>query len=118
MVSNMQDTVDSLDDLLEKERTALLDGNLDLIGRMSDQKESLIGALNELEKPDIEALSDLNIKVVRNQALLGSALDGIKSVADRLATMRRIKNSLDTYDAQGRRKKIDMPTHGVVEKRA
>ena len=118
MEGNMRDTVDFLDDLLEEERLALLDGNLDLIGRMFDRKESLIEALNDHDTPDIKALSDLNIKVVRNQALLGSALEGIQSVADRLATMRRIKSSLDTYDAQGRRKKIDMPLKGSVEKRA
>ena len=118
MTNNMQDTVDSLDDLLEEERAALLDGNLDLIGRMLKRKESLIDVLNDLERPDIEALSNLNIKVARNQVLLGSALEGIQSVADRLATMSRVKNSLDTYDAQGRRKKIDMPLKGVVEKRA
>jgi flagellar biosynthesis/type III secretory pathway chaperone len=118
MVNNMQDTVDSLDDLLDEERTALLDGKLDQIGRMLKRKESLIDVLNGSDQFDIEALSNLNIKVVRNQGLLTSALEGIQSVADRLAAMRRIKNSLDTYDAQGRRKEIDMPLQGVVEKRA
>jgi flagellar biosynthesis/type III secretory pathway chaperone len=114
----MQDKIDSLDDLLDEERIALLDGNLDLIGRMLKRKEFLIDALNDSEKPNLEALSDLNAKVTRNQALLSSALEGIQSVADRLMTMRRIKSSLDTYDAQGRRKKIDVHANGAVEKRA
>ena len=118
MVTNMQDTVDSLDDLLDEERAALLDGKLDQIGRMLKRKESLIDVLNGSDQFDIEALSNLNIKVVRNQGLLTSALEGIQSVTDRLAAMRRIKNSLDTYDARGQRKEIDMPLKGVVEKRA
>lgn len=118
MVTNMQDTVDSLDDLLDEERAALLDGKLDQIGRMLKRKEYLIDVLNGSDQFEIEALSDLNIKVVRNQGLLTSALEGIQSVADRLAVMRRIKNSLDTYDAQGRRKGIDMLQKGIVEKRA
>jgi flagellar biosynthesis/type III secretory pathway chaperone len=118
MNNKLQDTIDALDDLLDEERLALLDGNLDLIGRMFERKESLIDALNDYGKAEIDALSGLNTKVQRNQELLGSALEGIQSVADRLATLRRVKGSLDTYDAQGRRKKIDMPTNGEVEKRA
>lgn len=118
MANNAQDTIDSLDDLLDKERAALLDGKLDQIGRMLKRKELLIDVLNESDQPEIATLADLNTKVVRNQALLASALEGIQSVADRLVAMRRIKNSLDTYDAQGQRKEIDMPAKGKVEKRA
>jgi flagellar biosynthesis/type III secretory pathway chaperone len=118
MGNNVQNTIDSLDDLLDKERTALLDGKLDQIGRMVKRKESLIGVLNSTDQPDIATLAELNTKVVRNQALLTSALEGIQSVADRLAQMRRIKNSLDTYDARGQRKEIEMPSQGTVEKRA
>lgn len=118
MANNIQDTVDSLNDLLDEERVALLDGNLDLIGRMLNRKETLIDSLNDLAKPDTKEMSDINTKVVRNQLLLESALEGIKSVADRLTSMRQVKNSLDTYDARGRRTKIDMLSKGVIEKRA
>ena len=117
-VTKLQDTVDSLDDLLDEERAALLDGNLDQIGRMLKRKERLINALNDSDQPEIGALTKLNIKVVRNQALLTSALEGIQNVADRLTAMRRIKDSLDTYDARGLRKRIDMPSKGKVERRA
>ena len=118
MANNIQDTVDSLNDLLYEERVALLDGNLDLIGGMLNRKETLIDSLNDLAKPDTKEISDINTKVVRNQLLLESALEGIKSVADRLTSMRQVKNSLDAYDARGRRNKIDMLSKGVVEKRA
>lgn len=118
MDNRLQDTIDSLDDLLDEERLALLGGNLDLIGRMVARKESLIDVLNDYGKADKEVLSTLNDKVLRNQNLLGSALEGIQSVADRLAAMRRIKISLDTYDSRGNRKKIEMTLKGSVEKRA
>ena len=105
MTNNIQDTVDSLNDLLDEERVALLDGNLDLIGRMLKRKETLIDSLNDLAKADTKVISDINTKVVRNQLLLESALEGIKSVADRLTSMRQVKNSLDTVRCENTRKR-------------
>lgn len=118
MANRIQDTVDSLDDLLDEERMALLDGNLDHIGRLMGRKEALIDALNDQNGSEYRLLSELNTKVVRNQILLKSALEGIQNVAKRLAAVRQVKSTIDTYDAQGRRKKVDMPTKGTVEKRA
>ncbi len=118
MEVNFIDTVDSLDELLDQEREALLSGNLDLIGRLFKNKEALIENLNTARKPDEAMLANLSNKISRNQALLSSALEGVKSVADRFAMMRQIKESLDIYDAYGQRKKIEIVTVGSVEKRA
>lgn len=118
MENKIEDVVDSLHDLLDEERLALLEGNLEHIERLSERKEILMDDLNSQTAPDIELFSELNTKVQRNQALLKSALAGIQKVADRLAAMRRIKNSLDVYDAKGRRQKIDMQRNRKVEKRA
>lgn len=114
----LQDTIDALDDLLDKERVALLAGNLELIGRILARKEALMDTLGDHSKLEFEALSDVRSKAFRNHALLGSALDGIQRVADRLVAMRRIRNSLETYDALGQRQKVVMPLKGSVEKHA
>ncbi|MEO9457558.1 MAG: flagellar biosynthesis protein FlgN [Roseobacter sp.] len=115
---NFEDTADFLDELLDREREALLNGNLDLIHRVFKEKETLIEELNALNPPNKATLQELNTKLTRNQALLRSALEGIKSVADRFADMRQIRESLDTYDVYGKRKKFEILTKGVVEKRA
>jgi len=114
----LQSTIGALDTLLDAERRALLDGDLDLISSLMKEKESLIETLNAQEEIDRAELEELNTKVKRNQDLLNSALDGIRTVARRLATMRRIRASLDTYDAQGKRSTIDLQTSRSVEKRA
>lgn len=59
MADSIQDIVDSLNDFLDEERMALLDGNLDLIGRMLNRKETLIDSLNDLAKPDVKVMSDI-----------------------------------------------------------
>ena len=114
----IQDTIDALDDLLEAERAALLTGDLDQIERLTEQKESLVDTLNSQESADRFELESLNAKVERNQELLNSALDGVRTVARRLATMRRIRKSLDTYDAFGRKNNVVMQPESSVERRA
>ena len=42
------DLLRSLEDVLDLERTALVDGDLDRLNHMVPEKEKLIGAINEL----------------------------------------------------------------------
>jgi flagellar biosynthesis/type III secretory pathway chaperone len=114
----VQNTIDNLDELLDAERQALLEGNLDEISVLMKRKEALIDVLNTQEATDRAELKSLNSKVERNQELLNSALEGIRTVARRLAAMRRIRGSLDTYNAQGQKNTINMETESSVEKRA
>lgn len=113
-----QDLINKLDSLLETERTALLAGDLETIGRLLEQKEKLIDRLNMIEPQNQQALEGLHNKVTRNQALLDGALQGIRKVAARMAAMRRIRRSLETYDESGRRHTIDGEVLHKVEKRA
>ncbi|WP_299672777.1 flagellar export chaperone FlgN [uncultured Roseobacter sp.] len=113
-----EDVIDALDDLLEAERSALLAGDLDEIGRLLERKESLIEQLSALEQADHQPLVDLQVKVQRNQVLLDQALEGIRTVSRRLAALRRVRSSLETYDEKGERRTIDVASDGSVEKRA
>ncbi|MEP2640204.1 flagellar export chaperone FlgN [Roseobacter sp.] len=115
---DFEDIIDALDDVLEAERTALLAGDLDEIGRLLERKETLIDQLATLDEADREPLEALNAKVKRNQAMLDQALEGIRSVSRRLAALRRVRSSLETYDEKGERRTINLATQGDVEKRA
>jgi len=113
-----QDMIDRLDELLDRERLYLLEGDLEEIAPIAAQKEELIETLNGLapaEAPDLGSLQD---KLARNQMLLDGALQGIRKVATRLAALRRIRRSLETYDASGRKQTIQGEVAHRVEKRA
>jgi hypothetical protein len=110
--------IEQLDNLLEDERRALLAGDLEAIGRLLRRKEALIDALNDIPPQAADGLEALQGKVVRNQALLDGALQGIRKVAGRMAAFRRIRRGLDTYDAEGRRTTIPGEIDHKVEKRA
>lgn len=106
-----------LDALLEDERAALLSGDLERIGAGVAEKERLIDALGAAQDRQHD-LTALQAKVVRNQGLLDGALQGIRSVAARMATYRQVRKSMDTYDGQGRKYTIPGEVTRTVQKRA
>lgn len=118
MDEELQTAKDSLEDLLDAERAALLVGNLDDVARLHSEKERLIDALKRATHDDRDQLAALSDKVARNQALLDSALEGIRSVTRRLSAIRQVRKSLETYDSFGKRQTVDIRTGGSVERRA
>ena len=112
-------TIDALDELLEEERAALLAGDVAGMSDMHSRKEALLDKLGRLDAVEAtEELRGIHRKLTRNQALLDSALAGIRSVARRLAMVRRVKQSLDYYDEDGAKTSVDIGVERSVEKRA
>tara|TARA_R110002020_G_scaffold247041_2_gene460958 strand:- start:103 stop:453 length:351 start_codon:yes stop_codon:yes gene_type:complete len=109
---------ESLEALLEKERLHLLEGDLEGLGSLLPMKEKLV----EIMLCDVDAnrewILPMEKKLRRNQLLLGGALDGIRSVATRLAALRQVQMTLDTYDAHGRKQRVATPKPPTLEKRA
>ncbi len=110
--------LDALDELLEAEREALLTGDLVKLTEMLPAKEALMNALNEEAPTDLPALLELDGKVRRNQLLLDGALEGIRDVAKRMADLRQMRGSLETYGSDGKKHNIDVATDHSVERRA
>ncbi|MGB5863238.1 MAG: flagellar biosynthesis protein FlgN [Sulfitobacter sp.] len=109
---------DRFDDLLEQERALLLAGDFEGLGVLIPAKEELVSQL--LKDVDVgrDHIIKLEGKLRRNQLLLDGASDGIRSVAVRLAALRQVRTSLDTYDSYGRKQQVLTPKTPKVEKRA
>jgi len=107
-----------LDALLERERAYLLAGDLEGLGKLLPEKEALVQTLLADIDEGRDAITPLEGKLQRNQLLLDGALDGIRAVAARLAALRQVRTTLDTYDAQGRKRSVTPQTNAKVEKRA
>ncbi|WP_424985694.1 hypothetical protein [Microbulbifer sp. S227A] len=113
-----QDLIESLDELLDREREALLSGQLEQLGQLMSIKEDLIDRINAINPDTQPALEKVHKKVTRNQALLNSALEGIRAVANRMAELRRVRSGFETYDRRGNRQTFGTRTSSNVEKRA
>lgn len=108
----------ALDALLERERRALLAGELDRLPDLLREKTGLIDRLSGLDAEAGTLPEALKQKAIRNQALLDGALQGIRQVAGRIAALRRLRQSFETYDETGRRRTIEGDIVRRIEKRA
>lgn len=108
----------ALDHLLDRERAALVAGDLDSLPGLLAEKEELIDRLVGSERAETDSIQTLRGKASRNQQLLDSALDGLRAVTARMAELRRVRAGLDTYDMAGRRQVHDVTPRPQVERRA
>ncbi len=115
---NMMMSFDALDRLLDAEKAVLLRGDLEKLAEMLPQKEALIDAVNAMGDRDLPGLQSIDGKVKRNQLLLDGAMEGIRDVARRLAVLRQLRGSLETYGSDGKKLNIDVAPDHSVEKRA
>lgn len=115
---NPQSLIDELDEILDQERSALVRGELDKIEELLARKEPLIAQLNTIDSLERAALAQVQTKVSRNQELLNSAMEGIRSVATRMAELRRVKKGLDVYDRAGRKARYGTTMGQRLEKRS
>jgi flagellar biosynthesis/type III secretory pathway chaperone len=113
----VQYLIHELDGLLDKENAAILGGDLDMIRRLLEAKRQLVGRINDAAAPGVTGLPALRVKLARNQDLLRSAMQGVKSVAERLAALRAVQDELLTYDATGRKSRHRPTRRMSVEKR-
>ncbi|MBT8155771.1 flagellar biosynthesis protein FlgN [Epibacterium ulvae] len=113
-----QEQIDELDDILEQEREALVLGHLTKLEALLERKGVLIEGLNALNELEREALESVHNKVSRNQALLDSAMQGIRAVAARMQELRRVRSGLDVYDQAGRKNSFSTASSMKLEKRA
>ncbi len=112
------DPVKALQKVLDLERTALVEGDLERMDGMMPEKEKLIGAINQLQVLESADLIVLHRKLERNQALLNSAAEGIRAVTERMAELRRVRQEFSTYDATGHRSGYPMRSAVKLERRA
>lgn len=115
---NAQELIDELDEILDLERSALVRGELQEIDAMLSRKEAAIDKLNAIGELERDVLSQVQSKVSRNQELLNSAMDGIRSVAQRMTELRRVRKGLDVYDRAGRKSRYGTVMGQNLEKRS
>lgn len=118
MKTEKETAIAALGALLEREREALLNGDFDTLVAQLEEKQALVETLNDLDGGGDGELEALQGKVQRNQALLNSALEGIRSVAARMSALHQVRKSLDTYDESGRKTTIEGLRNPKMEKRA
>lgn len=114
-MSEADNLAEALEDLLDRERSLLLTGSLDGLGRIAAEKESLLSRLGS-DLPS-EVLPRIREKAQRNARLLEAAGAGVRSVTRRIADLRAGPKPLSTYSPDGRKEDLGA-ARSKVERRA
>jgi flagellar biosynthesis/type III secretory pathway chaperone len=92
---------DALEDLLDRERKAVLGGRFDVLERLAAEKERLVQTVSR-NGTGPNALMRLKSASERNSRLLDAMRAGVAAAQRRVSAMKNQKVSLQTYDAAGR----------------
>lgn len=100
-----QDTHVALEDLLMREREAIMSGQYDRLQKLTVEKESLLNALTKT-RVDQKVLTRLREQTERNGILLDAMRAGVGSALDRVRALQEPKPALQTYDQSGRKREM------------
>lgn len=117
MLNDTLDIADALEDLIDKERAAILAGALDEMGRIAAEKERILEG-RALSAPNQNTLDRLRRKAARNQQLLTAAIRGVRAVSSRLDVLRNGPGEMNTYDRAGQRTTLNSRHQGALHRRA
>ncbi len=117
MQSDTFHVIDALEDLLDEERAAILDGALEDMGRIASEKERALDR-RELTAPDQMTLDRVRRKAAGNQQLLAAAIRGVRAVSVRLDVLRNGPSDMNTYDRSGQRTTLSSRHQGALHRRA
>ncbi len=110
--------MDALEDLLDAERQIILNGDLQAVGRLAQQKERLLDN-PALAATTPEGLERIRTKASRNGVLLRAAMAGVRAAAARLEALRKGPGALNTYDRDGQRTLLGQgQVTGALERKA
>ncbi len=99
------DVLGELEDILEKERHLILAARFDDLERLSARKTSLSARIGQAGRADREHVARLRASAARNDALLQSAAQGLKSALQQISDLRSLGDPT-IYAADGTRNPI------------
>jgi hypothetical protein len=104
-----------LSELLEKERSAIVSGAFEDLTLLAPEKERLLLTLTT-QDVGVRHLRMISAAVSRNQTLLAAAIEGVKTVAERIEVLRKARDGFETYDRSGERSHVGTPRTGFERK--
>lgn len=102
--------VDQLTQLLEVERVALLDGDLEAVNALIPQKEALASQFDDANAGDLTLLA---AALAHNSRLFAAAHEGVMTVMTTLAQQKDARTTLSSYDASGKATQISRTGPGT-----
>ena len=107
-----------LDTLLEQEYHVLLGGDLAGIERLGSEKIALLKKIAGNPVDEIDDLSALRSRLIRNQVLAQSAIEGMRAAIQRAREINDVSLSLHTYRRDGQKSSVAIRMGDALSKRS
>ena len=108
--------MDSLADLLDRERAAILSGDFPALERLGTEKARLMADIGR-DRVDMDRLARLQSRTNSNNTMLAAAAEGIRAALDSLKRAGEAAPAFFTYDQQGQ-KQNNTKSIATMERRA
>lgn len=99
--------------ILDAERKALIQGDLDSVVGFVSEKEGLVAEFEDADGAELKALS---FKLAQNERLLNAARAGVKDAVSTVKKLHAARTSLSSYDRSGKATEI-RPTPTSTDRR-
>ncbi|NSX56563.1 hypothetical protein [Parasulfitobacter algicola] len=118
MKSDSTHVIAKIADILEKERQAMIRGDLNILSELTGQKEKLHDALSKSAPLSHSDIVQLKRRAEQNQKMLEAVKQGISSALNRLSSIRDAQKPLTVYGASGQISSLEKADHKSFERRA
>ena len=109
------ENIAKLDDLLARERAALLNAEYDTLAPLAALKEQYLHDL-AAAPPSRKALAQLKVKMQNNLELTSAALRGVSAAKSRIGELQTVRDGFTTYDQSGNVALVPAAQHKVEKK--
>lgn len=109
---------DRLSAVLDREYQSLTRGNLKDIEKLGLDKLALLEQIGVPDPSDLAGFESLRRRLVRNQILAMSAIDGMRSAIARAREVRAVSETLGCYGSDGKDKSVEMRRVHALSKRS
>lgn len=107
--------ISKLDDVLARERAALLGAQYDQLAPIAAMKDQLIRELS-VNMPSRAELKRLKMQMQSNLDLTSAALRGVAAANARISDLQTVRDGLTTYDQSGNVARLPTANHKIEKK--
>jgi Rps23 Pro-64 3,4-dihydroxylase Tpa1-like proline 4-hydroxylase len=107
-----------LNDVLELEYAALMNGEIAAIAQLSADKLEILEEMSEFEDYEYTVLEQFRVMLIRNQLLTNSAIEGMRSAIQRARDVQSVASGLQTYTAGGQNSLVALSKGQTLSKRS
>lgn len=106
---------EKLIDLLAAEKSAIISADYTCLDELNLEKEHIFESFM-MSGPNARDMGQVHEMLMRNQTLLASAINGVKTSRSRIEELKAVSEALSVYDHLGKRARVSTKSRDLEKK--